>query len=438
MKEIFSQAIQKMKRKDFLDDVIREKTAEASAISGEAAKLRKKNGSRTGNELDLKIYQLNARKSTIEKLIAKCKTEIKALKSEIVDLLTDCYPLCDKPENKAKVDSAIYHAFEGKAKIVTDKEAGGIWGDCDIVGAIVTHDKKKKRTTAKMVKAGVVDSTGVYLKRPQIYVYDYDKKQEDGIFHPETNEYKERVKKARESKALNYIKERYINKNLIVVLSIIALYAVFSAWASIGGFASSCFGADYYRVSIPVAVGLGLYSLATLRRGKRGGYADMLPLGAVLISIVAFVSAIGYQSVIRAMLFPALALVYGVVVTALRILAEKDIAEDGEGLEKYILSILGGVVLAFVYRNAFRAPTAYLYSLTSVIGLVCTAGAILSVAKANSYIGRVGKHLAILGTVVCMACLMMGPNKYLAVSFAVIGGIWGLMAVGYPLVNKDV
>ena len=80
MKEIFSQAIQKMKRKDFLDDVIREKTAEASAISGEAAKLRKKNGSRTGNELDLKIYQLNARKSTIEKLIAKCKTEIKALK----------------------------------------------------------------------------------------------------------------------------------------------------------------------------------------------------------------------------------------------------------------------------------------------------------------------------------------------------------------------
>jgi hypothetical protein len=73
MKEIFSQAIQKMKRKDFLDDIVREKTAEISEISAEVAVMRKKNGSRTGTELDLKIFQSNAKKAEIEKLISKCK-----------------------------------------------------------------------------------------------------------------------------------------------------------------------------------------------------------------------------------------------------------------------------------------------------------------------------------------------------------------------------
>ena len=59
MKELFSQAIQKMKRKDFLDDVVREKTAEGNALTQDLSVLRKKNGARTGSELDLKIYQIN-------------------------------------------------------------------------------------------------------------------------------------------------------------------------------------------------------------------------------------------------------------------------------------------------------------------------------------------------------------------------------------------
>ena len=77
MKEIFSQAIQKMKRKDFLDDIVREKTAEISDITADVAVWRKKNGVKTGTELDIKIFQANAKKAELEKLISKCKAEVK-------------------------------------------------------------------------------------------------------------------------------------------------------------------------------------------------------------------------------------------------------------------------------------------------------------------------------------------------------------------------
>ena len=80
MKELYGTAIQKMKRKDFLDDIIREKTVEESNITQEGAVLRKKNGRQTGTDYDLRIYQLNMKKASISKLITKCKVEIKNLK----------------------------------------------------------------------------------------------------------------------------------------------------------------------------------------------------------------------------------------------------------------------------------------------------------------------------------------------------------------------
>ena len=221
MKEIFSQAIQKMKRKDFLDDIVREKTAEISEITAEVAVWRKKNGGKAGTELDIKIFQANAKKAELEKLISKCKAEIKTLKAEILELLTDCYAKTDKPEIIAKIESAAYHAFEGKIKLLSDKEAGGLWGDCEIIGAIVTHDKKKKNTTAKLVNAGAVNSTGLLIKRPKIYVYVYDKKQEEGILFPENDSFKTRAKQKKENKFVRFIKKHKI-LSFIIALTVVS------------------------------------------------------------------------------------------------------------------------------------------------------------------------------------------------------------------------
>ena len=144
MKELYGTAIQKMKRKDFLDDIIREKTVEESNITQEVAVLRKKNGRQTGTDYDLRIYQLNMKKASISKLITKCKVEIKNLKQEILDILVECYAKADLPENRQKVKSALNHAFGGKMELLTADDVGGIWGDCEIVGAVTTQDKKRK------------------------------------------------------------------------------------------------------------------------------------------------------------------------------------------------------------------------------------------------------------------------------------------------------
>ena len=389
MKEKFSLAIQKMKRKDFLDDVIREKTAEISELSSEAVTLRKKNGVRTGTELDLKIYQINAKKATIEKLIAKCKAEIKILKGEIADLLVECYVLAEKPEHKAKVEAAVYHAFEGKQKLVNDKDAGGIWGDCDIIGAIVTHDKKKKKTTAKLVSAGIVDCSGAYIRRPKIYVYDYDKKQEEGIFHPETNEYKTRVKPGKDHKVLDYIKDVYFNANLIVLAVIIALYAGFSIWATASGFAVRCFSPFYYTMPTTLAIAFGLYTLATLKTGEKGGLSDMLPLGAILTSLVAFGCSFGYPSVIRASVFPIAMLVYGVVAIFLRVKK----GGYGEGSQNFdlALTVFLGVVLGMIFRRISLAPRAYWLTALVIFGVIFFVGGCFSVARPSEKIGKIGK-----------------------------------------------
>ncbi len=427
MKEIFSQAIQKMKRKDFLDDVVREKTAENTQISAEVALLRKKNGSRTGTELDLKIFQANAKKAETEKLISKCKAEAKTLKAEILELLTDCYAKADKPELVAKVEAAAYHAFDGKIKLLSDKEAGGLWGDCEIIGAVITHDKKKKNTTAKLVTSGAVNSTGMLIKRPKIYVYVYDKKQEEGILLPENDSFKARAKQKKESKFLKHLASTYLNDNVYLSLGAVLLYAVFSIWAVVGGFASATFGELQVRHPLVIGLVLSIFTLATLKTAKRGGIADFLPLAAIDISLVAFCCAFGYTSVVRAMLFPVILFVYGLIAILLRY------KWGGEGGEKtsleYLIPIALGFMLALMFKKVGRTPTAYWVTLLSVIGAVAITASALSVIKRATKLGRQCAAIAFCGCAFCITMALLVPNTLVAGLFLAGAGVCGLAPI---------
>lgn len=427
MKEIFSQAIQKMKRKDFLDDIVREKTAEISSISAEVAVLRKKNGTRTGTELDLKIFQSNAKKAEIEKLISKCKAEIKTLKAEILELLTDCYAKADKPELVAKVEAAAYHAFDGKIKLLSDKEAGGLWGDCEIIGAIITHDKKKKNTTAKLVTAGAVNSTGLLIKRPKVYVYDYDKKQEEGILRPENDSFKERAKQKKESKFLKHLKQTYLNDNVYFALGIEVVYAVFAIWASVGGFANVIFGELQIRYPIVIGLMLGLFTLATLKTAKKGGLADFLPIVAIDTSIVAFGCAFAYSNLLRAMLFPAILLVYGLIAVFLRY---KWGSENGEKTSlEYVIPVVLGVLLAFVFKKFGRAPMAYWITALSVFGAGVITAAVLSIVKRGTKFAKQCSAVAFCGTAFCIIVALLVPSPVVSGLFLIGAGVTGLAPV---------
>lgn len=435
MKELFSQAIQKMKRKDFLDDVVREKTAEGNTLTQELSALRKKNGSRVGGELDLKIYQINARRSSLDKIISKCKTEIKALKKEILDILTDCYVKADAPELLAKVESAIYHTFEGKVKLLSDKDAGGVMGDCQIVGVIITHDKKKKFTTAKLVKAGAKNSQGVFLHRPQIVVYEYDKKQEEGIFRPETDDYKRKIKERKKSKTLTYLKDVYFNVNSLYAVGFALVFAVFAVWANLGGFAEKCFAPLQVRYTAVIGGACLTFTLATLKTCKKGGIADVLPLVTILVSIVSFACVGGYSVLLKAILFPVTTLIYGIGAIVLRAKFGEE-KQEKDGIT-YVASLLFGVVLAFTFRHCSQAPSVYRIIFISVIGVIFGLSAYLSVAKKRAKIGVIASHLSIAGSVFCMVCLLLIPKAIISVCLIVVGIALGFCPVLGKLLNKE-
>lgn len=436
MKEIFSQAIQKMKRKDFLDDIVREKTEELSGLSAEVAVLRKKNGGRAGSEIDLKIFQINAKKADIEKLISKCKAEIKTLKAEILELLTDCYAKTDKPEIIAKIESAAYHAFEGKIKLLSDKEAGGLWGDCEIIGAIITHDKKKKNTTAKLVNAGAVNSMGMLLKRPKIYVYVYDKKREEGILLPENDGFKERAKQKKQSELLKYLSETYLNEKVYWALAFVAVYAVFAVWAVLGGFASKVFGELQIRHSLAVGLTLGIFTLATLKTAKRGALADLLPITAVGVSLVAFGCAFGYSDVLRAMLFPSILFVYGLIAVFLRYKWGKE--DDKKASHSHLIFIALGIMLAFVFRKMGRAPAAYWITALCTFGVAFIAASVLSVLKRATCVGKRCELVSLCGFAFCLIMSLLVSSALVSGLFFAGAFITGLAPIAVKYLNERV
>lgn len=435
MKQLFSQAIQKIKRKDFLDDVVREKTAECSVLTAEIATLRKKNGSRVGSEIDLQIYQLNAKKSSIETLISKCKGEIKILKAEIQEILTESYAKTDSPEIRAKVEAACEHAFGGKIKLVSDQTAGGIWGECEIIGAIVTHDKKKKYSVAQLVKAGVANSSGGIVKRPQIFVYDYDKKKKEGALHPENDDFKVRVKIKKPNPVIKYVKDVYFNKNTLFALGFALIYAVFAVWAIIGGFADGITG--LLRVRAPLVIGfiLALFTLHTLK-DARATLADMIPLTAVLTGGIALACAFSYKDLLKALILPVVLLCYGVTALILRaVFGGKKQAKAGGG---QALALIGGVIFTFVFRQTSIAPYAYWITLLSLLGGISLVGGILSIAKHKSDLSPLYSCLAYFGCAFCLTCLLFMPTPVTTFILIGIAGVLGLCPFIGKLVNKDV
>lgn len=428
MKEKFAKAVHKMKRKDFLDDFIREKSAEENRLTEEAAELRKKNGKKVGSDIDLRIFQINMRKAEIFKNIAKCKAEIKTLKTEILDLLTDCYALAEKPENKAKIESACYHAFEGKVKILSDKDAGGIMGDCKIVGAIITHDKKKRRTTAKLVKAGAKNSQGKLLQAPEIVVYDYDKKQEDGIYRDETNEFKKKLRFKKQNLAISYLKETYIQKNSLYALSVTAIYAVFALWSAIGGFGQAVFSSLQLRFSAVLITLLGLFSITTLKKGQKGGVCDIIPLTAIGISLVAFSCLFAYD-ILRGILFPLGLLIYGVTAIILR---AKFVDEEGKNEENTIyfaLSTVLGCLFVAVFKTMSSAYFAYWLTAICIIGVIAVLSAVGCVLNRGTNKVKIYKYTAIFVATFGFVCFLLGIKLVVGIIFFAVSVIESLLAI---------
>ena len=74
----------------------------------------------------------------------------------------------------------------------------------------------------------VVNSLGTVTLRPQIVVYDYDKKQEEGVFRKEDDSFKTRTKQPKPHPNLEYFKEVYSAKTIIFSVLIAIIYSAFA------------------------------------------------------------------------------------------------------------------------------------------------------------------------------------------------------------------
>ena len=81
--------------------------------------MRKRNGKVGNKDLDLEIFQINAKISDVEKTIDKCKLEIKNIKKDVADSLRECYAKADSPDFLRRVQKAYDHVFDGKTTLVS-------------------------------------------------------------------------------------------------------------------------------------------------------------------------------------------------------------------------------------------------------------------------------------------------------------------------------
>lgn len=303
MEEQFGQAKEKRKRILFLESMIRDRNEEISSLQGEIASLRKKNGRAVKAEVDILIYQINKKIDALGRSVEECKEEIKKTKGEIADLLSLCYAATEKEEEREKIESLMSETFGGKARLVSNAEAGGIFGKCKIVSAVTTTSKKNRLRISRMIKAGVVTDAGKYLSYPEIEVYDYTKKGLPGVRRAETDDFKRKLEKSRHGEKYYYAEEIFAQKRNFFLALVTAVLFVALSFVAGYVFPGELFGKRFAVFSlIFVAVfAAGLFSC--LYSAKRGCYADHL-------AAVAFPAGIG-GAVLAFVLFrlPILAIV---------------------------------------------------------------------------------------------------------------------------------
>ncbi|MBO4323267.1 MAG: hypothetical protein J5836_01250 [Clostridia bacterium] len=171
---MFGENERDIKKIEFLNSVVKEKTERLSKIEKDLALSRKKNGKTA--ELDIYIYQANMKIAAVKKEISVCKKEIKALKEKIAEELVVLYAENGAYKDKVNIRELFSKVYEGKAHIVDEydcKEAVALFG-------VATKDKKSDGKPALLIKAGINTSMGKVVKKPEIAVYEYTKKLIDG------------------------------------------------------------------------------------------------------------------------------------------------------------------------------------------------------------------------------------------------------------------
>lgn len=182
MLEKYALAINKIRRIDDLKDELRSLKGEDGKLSSSAMVYRKKNDWREKAGNDDAISRINERRTTVSKREALVKAEIKSLRNEVYDLLSECFAEAKSEEHRAKVREACIYASDGRYVISEVGKTPSSFGKCIIVGKRYTSDESKDGRVEKLVRGGIKNTSGRFLIFPEVVVYAYDKYKTEGEY----------------------------------------------------------------------------------------------------------------------------------------------------------------------------------------------------------------------------------------------------------------
>lgn len=382
MKELFNETVSKIKRYDFLTGFSKRKAAEKADLTARVATLRKRNGKVGNKDLDLEIFQINAKISDVEKTIDKCKLEIKNIKKDVADSLRECYAKADSPDFLRRVQKAYDHVFDGKTTLVSLNEAGGIFGESKIVGAVVTHDKSKKCMVKECVLAGEKNQSGRIVSRPEVIVYDYDLKKTEGELRIEDDTFKRVLEKRQSSELTVFVKETYTEKVVLPSILFTAVVAVVLGYLFGAKLYSGMFGNLFYGFAAIGAVALIGFSVVGIKREQKGAVVDAAGLSAFLIAVFSAPVMIVVTGVTVKIAIPIFLACYSIVVFIVRFKLRNE--ERTGDLDYTLLFVFTGAFLG----TAFRVAAKNVYPVNvygkafawGVFGIVAIVGVALSIS----------------------------------------------------------
>ena len=399
MEEQFGQAKEKRKRILFLESMIRERNEEISSLEAEVASLRKKNGRAVKAEVDILIYQINKKIDALEKSVEECKEEIKRNKGEIADLLSLCYAQAENERETEKVEELMNDTFGGKLRLVSCREAGGIFGKCTVVSAVTTNSKKNRLKISRMLKAGTVTDAGKYVTQPEIEVYDYVRKGLPGVRREETDEFKKKLEKKRHGEGYYYLEELFSDgKGVLFALLAAALLVAASYAARYVGFDGTHDG-----VLLPCASAVACFILpfSVLFSAKRGGKADLFALFAVVCGIGLFALRFVFPRpeyspgrIASRFILPAGLFLAGVSFGFCRFRTRKVYRpKDGDGISYLSAAVAGGLSAAYLlsfgkYACGQSYHSGYTVYLAFLIAGIACAGVVVAVCAVRLFTGK--------------------------------------------------
>ncbi len=382
MKELFNETVSKIKRYDFLTGFSKRKTAEKADMTARVATLRKRNGKVGNKDLDLEIFQINAKISDVEKTIDKCKIEIKNIKKDVADSLRECYAKADSPDFLRRVQKAYDHVFDGKTTLVSLNEAGGLFGKAKIVGAVVTHDKSKKCMVKECVLAGEKNQSGKIVSRPEVIVYDYDLKKPEGELRIEDDTFKRVLEKRQSSELTVFVKETYTEKVVLPSILFTALVVAILGFLFGTKLYSGMFGNLFYGFAAIGAVALVGFSVVGIAREQKGSVVDAAGLSAFLIAVFTAPVMIVVTGVTAKIAIPIFLACYSIVLFIVRFKLRNE--ERTGNLNYTLLFVFAGAFLGAAFRivakNVYPVSVYGKAFAWGVFGIVSLVGVVLSIS----------------------------------------------------------